>query len=139
MTLLKVLGLYVFPIFKYFSKYFAQIYWAQYGAAMLVLTLPPLYLAYSCNPYNFSKSSFLIDCIIYKWVINCVLLLSPKSIKCNCRRLLSAVPRGKTVNQIEPRYIWISKDYNYIIALHIHYHTYIVYFIMQADSGNLYS
>ena len=35
-TLLQVLGLYVLPIFKYLSKYFAQIYKAQYGAAMLV-------------------------------------------------------------------------------------------------------
>ena len=35
-TLLQVLGLYVFPIFKYFSKYYAQIYRAQYGPAMLV-------------------------------------------------------------------------------------------------------
>ena len=35
-TLLQVLGLYVSPNFKYLSKYFAQIYWAQYGAAMLV-------------------------------------------------------------------------------------------------------
>ena len=35
-TLLQVLGLYVFPIFKYLSKCFAQIYRAQYGAAMLV-------------------------------------------------------------------------------------------------------
>ena len=34
--LLQVLGLYVFPIFKYLSKYFAQIYGAQYGVAMLV-------------------------------------------------------------------------------------------------------
>ena len=34
--LLHVVGLYVFPIFKYLSKYFAQIYRAQYGAAMLV-------------------------------------------------------------------------------------------------------
>ena len=34
--LLQVVGLYVFPIFKYLSKYFAQIYRAQYGAAMLV-------------------------------------------------------------------------------------------------------
>ena len=31
-----VLGLYVFPIFKYLSKYFAQIYRAQYRAAMLM-------------------------------------------------------------------------------------------------------
>ena len=29
-------SLYVFPNFKYLSKYFAQIYRAQYGAAMLV-------------------------------------------------------------------------------------------------------
>ena len=36
MTLLQVLGLYVFPIFKYFSKYFAHVYRAQYGFAMLV-------------------------------------------------------------------------------------------------------
>ena len=35
-TLVQVLGLYAFPIFKYLSKYFAQIYKAQYGAAMLV-------------------------------------------------------------------------------------------------------
>ena len=35
-TLLRVLGLYGFPIFKYLAKYFAQIYSAQYGAAMLV-------------------------------------------------------------------------------------------------------
>ena len=28
-TLLQVLGLYVFPILKYLSKYFAQIYRAQ--------------------------------------------------------------------------------------------------------------
>ena len=28
-TLLQVLGLYVLPIFKYLSKYFAQINWAQ--------------------------------------------------------------------------------------------------------------
>ena len=35
-TLLQVLGLYVFPIFKYLSKYFAQTYRARYGAAMLV-------------------------------------------------------------------------------------------------------
>ena len=34
--LLQVLGLYVLPIFKYLSKYFAQTYKAQYGAAMLV-------------------------------------------------------------------------------------------------------
>ena len=51
------------------------------------------------NPYNFSKSSFFIDCISYNWVIICVLLLSPKSIKCNSKRLPSAVPRGKTVNR----------------------------------------
>ena len=36
MTFLRVLSLYVFPNFKYLSKYFAQIYRAQYGAAMLV-------------------------------------------------------------------------------------------------------
>ena len=42
MTLLQVLSLYVFPIFKYLSKYFAQIYraWApdraHYVAALLV-------------------------------------------------------------------------------------------------------
>ena len=35
-TLLQLSGLYVFPIFKYLSQYFAQIYRAQYGAAMLV-------------------------------------------------------------------------------------------------------
>ena len=33
--LLQVLGLYVFPTFQYLSKYVAQIYRAQYGAAML--------------------------------------------------------------------------------------------------------
>ena len=38
-TLVRVLGLYVFSIFKYFSKHFAQIYRAQYGAAMLVYLL----------------------------------------------------------------------------------------------------
>ena len=35
-TILQVLRLYIFPNFKYLSKYFAQIYRAQYGAAMLV-------------------------------------------------------------------------------------------------------
>ena len=35
-TILQVLGLYVFLNFKYLSKYFAQIYRDQYGAAMLV-------------------------------------------------------------------------------------------------------
>ena len=35
-TLLQVLGLYVFPNFKYLSTYFAHIFRAQYGAAMLV-------------------------------------------------------------------------------------------------------
>ena len=35
-TLLQVLGLYVFSNFNYSAKYFAQIYRAQYGAAMLV-------------------------------------------------------------------------------------------------------
>ena len=34
--LLQDLGLHVFPIFKYLSKYFAQNYRAQYGATMLV-------------------------------------------------------------------------------------------------------
>ena len=33
---LQVLGLFVFPLFKDLSKYFAQIYRAQNGAAMLV-------------------------------------------------------------------------------------------------------
>ena len=33
---LQVLHLYILPMFKYLSKYFAQIYRAQYGAAMLV-------------------------------------------------------------------------------------------------------
>ena len=33
MTFLQILSLYVFPNFKYLSKYFAQIYTAQYGAA----------------------------------------------------------------------------------------------------------
>ena len=32
----QILSLYVFPNFKYLSKYFAQIYRDQYGAAMLV-------------------------------------------------------------------------------------------------------
>ena len=36
MTVLQFLGMYILPIFKYLSKYFAQIYRAQYGAAMLV-------------------------------------------------------------------------------------------------------
>ena len=36
MTLLQVFGLYIFPNFKYLAEYFAQIYRAQYGAAMLV-------------------------------------------------------------------------------------------------------
>ena len=31
---LLILSLYIFPDFKYLSKYFAQIYRAQYGAAM---------------------------------------------------------------------------------------------------------
>ena len=35
-SLLQVLGLYVFPNFKYLAKYFAPIYRAQYGAAMLM-------------------------------------------------------------------------------------------------------
>ena len=35
-TLLQVLDLYVFPMFKYLSRYCAEIYRAQYGAAMLV-------------------------------------------------------------------------------------------------------
>ena len=35
-TLLQILGLCIFPNFKYLSQYFAQIYRAQYGAAMLV-------------------------------------------------------------------------------------------------------
>ena len=35
-TLLQVLGLYAFPIFKHLSKYFAQIYRDQYLAAMLM-------------------------------------------------------------------------------------------------------
>ena len=35
-TLFQVLGLFVSPIFKYLSKYFAQIYRAQYGGALLV-------------------------------------------------------------------------------------------------------
>ena len=34
--LLQDLGLYVFPIFKYLSKYFAKNYRAQYGATMLL-------------------------------------------------------------------------------------------------------
>ena len=33
--LLQVLGLFVFPNFKYLSTYFAYIFRAQYGAAML--------------------------------------------------------------------------------------------------------
>ena len=33
---LQISSLYVFPNFKYLSKYFAQIYRAQYGTAMLV-------------------------------------------------------------------------------------------------------
>jgi len=36
MTLLNFLSLCVFPHLTYSSKYFAQIYRAQYGAAMLV-------------------------------------------------------------------------------------------------------
>ena len=36
MTCLQVFSLYVSPNFEYLSKYFAQIYRAQYGAAMLV-------------------------------------------------------------------------------------------------------
>jgi len=36
MTLLQGLGLCVFPNFRYSSKYFVQMYRAQYGAAMLV-------------------------------------------------------------------------------------------------------
>jgi len=44
----KGLGLYVIPIFKYLSKYFAQIYRAQYEAAMLVY----LQGAPTCRPEN---------------------------------------------------------------------------------------
>ena len=33
---LQILSLYIFPNLKYLSKYFAQIYRAQSGAAMLV-------------------------------------------------------------------------------------------------------
>ena len=36
MTLLLFLSLYIFPNLRYSSKYFAQIYRAQYGATMLV-------------------------------------------------------------------------------------------------------
>ena len=36
MTLCQVLSLCVFPDFRYLSKYFAQVYRAQYEAAMLV-------------------------------------------------------------------------------------------------------
>ena len=41
--LLQVLNLYVFPMFKYLSKCFAQIYRAQYGAAMSVHTVRTLF------------------------------------------------------------------------------------------------
>ena len=54
MTLLQVLGLYVFPNFKYLSKYFAQNYRAQYGAAMLVYLkeTPTWRLGNSVNIWN---------------------------------------------------------------------------------------
>ena len=47
-TLAQVLGLYVFLIIKYLSKYFEKIYRAQYGAAILVY----LQGTQTCRPEN---------------------------------------------------------------------------------------
>ena len=50
---LQILSLYAFLNFKYLSKYFAQIYRAQYGAAMLVyLRRTPWRAENSVNIWN---------------------------------------------------------------------------------------
>ena len=54
-TLFQVLKLCVFPNLRYSSKYFAQIYRAQYGVGMLVYLRgkPTLRLENSVNIWNF--------------------------------------------------------------------------------------
>ena len=60
MALPQVLGLYVSPSFKYLSKYFSQIYKAQYWAAMLVYlqgtpTWRPENSVHICNLLKLSR------------------------------------------------------------------------------------